>query len=67
MTIKFNGNGPQAIGGFSVIFRNVIVDKPSGTATLTNNQDINNGNLTVTSGTLDLSSFRMDRVSNGGT
>ena len=35
--------------------------------TLAHDEEINNGNLTVTSGTLDLSSFRMDRVSNGGT
>ncbi len=68
-TVLFNGSGAQTIGGPSpTIFANVIVNKPSGTTlTLANTQETNNGNLTVTSGTLDLSSFRIDRVSKGGT
>ncbi len=67
-TVLFNGSGAQTIGGASAsIFRNVVVNKPSSTVTLAQNEDINNGNLTVASGTLDLSSFLMHRVSNGGT
>ncbi|PYS68403.1 MAG: hypothetical protein DMF69_20325, partial [Acidobacteria bacterium] len=67
-TVIFNGDGAQTIGGLSTTtFANFIVNKPSGTTlTLAHEQEINNGNLTVTSGTLDLSSFTMHRVSNGG-
>jgi hypothetical protein len=66
-TVTFNGTGAQAIGGASsTTFRNVTINKTSGTATLARNQTLTNGNLTVTAGTLDLSSFTMNRSAVGG-
>lgn len=68
VTVTFNGTGAQAIGGASTTtFRNVTVDKASGTATLGVNETVKSGNLAVTSGTLDLASYTMNRSAAGGT
>ena len=67
VTVTFNGTGAQTIGGSATTtFRDVTVNKSAGTATLTASQTITNGNLTVTAGTLDLSSFTLNRSSSGG-
>jgi hypothetical protein len=66
-TTIFNGSGAQVIGGTeSTTFRNIVVNKPTGTLTLSANQSINNGNLTISSGTLDLDGYTLNRVSSGG-
>ena len=66
-TFNFNGTGAQAIGGTTTsAFANVTINKASGTATLGLNSTVS-GNLSVTAGTLDLSSFTLNRASAGGT
>ena len=67
-TVTFNGTGAQTIGGTaSTTFRNITINKASGTATLARNQTVTNGNLSISAGTLDLSSFTMNRSASGGT
>lgn len=67
-TINFNGNGAQSIGGSaSTTFANVTINKSSGTATLAQTEIITGGNLSISAGTLDLSSFTMNRSASGGT
>ncbi|MBA2498880.1 MAG: hypothetical protein H0V30_04060 [Chitinophagaceae bacterium] len=62
--IVFNGNGTQTIS--ATTFNNLVINKPVGTsAELTGNVFIN-GNLTVTSGTLNIKSFSCDRIVAGG-
>ena len=66
-TVTFNGTGAQSIGGTaSTTFRNVTVNKASGTVTLARVQTVTSGDLTVTAGTLDLASFTMNRSAAGG-
>jgi hypothetical protein len=62
-TIIFNGTGIQNIN--TTAFNNVTVNKSAGSVVLTGNCTAN-GNLTITSGTLDLSTFIFNRVSLGG-
>ncbi|MEP6512241.1 MAG: hypothetical protein ABJA79_00110, partial [Parafilimonas sp.] len=62
-TINFNGTGTQNIS--STTFNNLTINKTSGTATPTGNLTIN-GNLSVSAGTLDLSTFNGNRSSAGG-
>jgi hypothetical protein len=61
-TVTFNGTGAQTIGGSgSVVFANLVVNKPTGTTvTLAANESTNNGNVTVQSGTLDVSTFTLN-------
>ena len=67
-TVTFNGTGAQTIGGTSsTTFRNITVNKASGTVTLAGNQAVTNGDLTASAGTLDLSSYTMNRSASGGT
>ncbi|MES1260047.1 MAG: hypothetical protein ABUL71_05575 [Gemmatimonadota bacterium] len=67
-TVTFNGTGAQTIGGSSATtFANVTVNKASGTATLGISETLTGGNLSVTAGTLDLSTFTMNRSAAGGT
>ncbi|MEJ7627140.1 MAG: DUF2341 domain-containing protein [Ferruginibacter sp.] len=62
--VAFNGSGTQTIS--STTFNNLVINKPVGTsAELTGNVVIN-GNLTVTSGTLNIKSFSCDRIVAGG-
>ena len=66
-TVTFNGTGAQTIGGTaSTTFRNITINKASGTVTLARNQTVNGGNLSISAGTLDLSSFTMNRSASGG-
>ncbi|PZF72465.1 hypothetical protein [Taibaiella soli] len=62
--VNLTGSGAQTIAAGA--FNNITINKPSGTATLTGNIQVNN-NLTVTTGTLDLSSFTANRTAPGGT
>ncbi|WP_343667968.1 hypothetical protein [Chitinophaga sp.] len=63
-TITFNGSGAQSISASS--FNNLIINKAGGTATLSGNVSINS-DLTLSSGTLSLSTFTCNRSSSGGT
>jgi hypothetical protein len=66
-TVIFNGTGDQEIGGSQVTtFRNLTIDKPSGTTTLSVDKSIKNGNLTITNGILDLGTFMLNRTASGG-
>jgi hypothetical protein len=67
-TVTFNGTGAQTIGGTATTtFANVTVNKSSGTATLARVETLTGGNLSISSGTLDLSSFTINRSASGGT
>ena len=67
-TVEFNGSGnTQTISGSTTIFRNVTVNNTGGTIALGSNQTITSGNLTVTDGILDLSTYTMNRSASGGT
>ena len=69
----FNGSGAQLISGSGTIqMKNVTVNKPSGVLTLGKSISVGGntpsfGNLTVTSGTLDLATFTADSALTGGT
>ena len=66
-SVTFNGTGAQTIGGTnSTTFRNVTINKASGTVMLAGTQAVTNGDVTITSGTLDLASFTMHRSASGG-
>jgi hypothetical protein len=62
ITITFNGTGAQTLGGSaSVVFSNLVVNKPAGTIlTLAQNETTKNGgNVNVQSGILDVSTFTL--------
>lgn len=61
--IVFNGSGSQTVNTNN--FANIEVDKPSGTLSLTGDLYID-GDLSVTSGILNLSTFTADRINSGG-
>ena len=63
-TVTFNGGGAQSVGAYT--YYNLTVNKAAGTATLSGNAPVAS-NLTVTSGTLDLSTFTANRTAAGGT
>ncbi|PWV56616.1 hypothetical protein [Chitinophaga sp. S165] len=63
-TVILNGAGNQSISATS--FNNLTINKSGSTATLSGNCPIN-GNLTLTAGTLNLSTFTANRSSAGGT
>lgn len=64
-SVYFDGAGAQNIS--ATTFNNFIINKPVGTtATLTGNIVLN-GDITVTSGTLDIQSFTANRSVLGGT
>lgn len=62
-TVLLNGSGTQTVT--ATTFNNLTLNKASGTAQLTGNVAIT-GNLTVTTGTLDLATFTANRSSAGG-
>jgi hypothetical protein len=66
-TFTFNGTGAQGINGASSPgFNNLIMDKSAGTLTLGVNIT-EAGNLTLTNGIMDLSTFTANRTAAGGT
>ncbi|MBM4166298.1 MAG: hypothetical protein FJ218_05175 [Ignavibacteria bacterium] len=64
-TVLFNGTGTQTISGDEM--RNLTVSKTSGTLSLLANLQIKSGNVTVSQGTFDLSTFTLNRTAAGGT
>lgn len=62
-TVNFNGSGNQTVNANT--FNNITVNKSAGTLSLTGNL-ILNSDLSLTSGTLDLSTYTADRSSPGG-
>ncbi|GAB4094070.1 T9SS type A sorting domain-containing protein [Flaviaesturariibacter terrae] len=60
----FNGTGAQSIS--STAFNKIIINKASGTATLTGNLTLNS-DLLITAGTLDMKTFTANRNTIGGT
>lgn len=69
-TITFNGTIDQniysAVSGATTTFGTLVINKASGNAIFTSNAAIA-GNLTVTSGTLDLRTYTANRSAAGGT
>jgi hypothetical protein len=63
-TVNFNGSGSQTVDANT--FNTVMVNKSAGTLSLTANLVINS-DLTLSSGTLDLSTYLADRSNPGGT
>lgn len=62
-TVIFNGTGAQSIGNST--FNNLTINKGAGVATLGGNATIY-GNLSVSAGSLDLSTFTANRSVPGG-
>ncbi|MET4141741.1 hypothetical protein [Pedobacter sp. UYP1] len=66
-TVTFNGSTAQAIGGsFATSFNNFTVAGTANTVTLNTNAIVG-GNLSVSSGIFDLSTFTANRATAGGT
>lgn len=63
-TVILNGTGTQTIS--ATTFNNLTINKSGSVATLTGNCTIN-GNLILSTGTLDLATFSANRSSPGGT
>jgi hypothetical protein len=63
-SINFNGSGSQSVN--TNIFNTFIVNKSAGTLSLTGDLLLNS-DLTITSGTLDLSTYTANRSNPGGT
>jgi hypothetical protein len=67
-TVIFNGSGAQIIGGAqSTTFRNITINKSSGTLSLGINTSIQSGDLTISGGTTDLVTYSLNRSTAGGT
>jgi len=67
-TVNFIGTGAQTISGSSTTpFSTLTVNKTSGILSLTSSNQTIGSNLTITAGTLDLSTFTLNRVTSGGT
>jgi hypothetical protein len=63
-TVAFNGTGSQTIA--ATTWNNLVINKSSGTASLSGNVTVN-GDLSVSNGAFDVSSFTANRGSAGGT
>ncbi len=61
--LYFNGTGTQNIS--ATTFNNITINKSAGAATLTGNISVND-NLSVQSGTLDLGTYTINRITGGG-
>ncbi len=64
-TVIFNGSGAQTIGGTAPGFNDLTISNSADTVSLGANTSVT-GNLTVTSGTLDLLGFTANRTVSGG-
>ncbi len=65
-TVSFNGSTVQTIGGTSsTTFNHLTAASTGSTVTLLNNVNVS-GNLSVTSGTFNLSTFNANRAAAGG-
>ncbi len=62
-TVTFNGSGAQTV--VATTFNNLAVNKGGGTLTLLANLGVN-GNVDVTAGTVDASTFAVTRTTTGG-
>jgi hypothetical protein len=62
-TLTINGSGAQSISGST--FNNLVINKTAGIASLTGNIAINS-NLSITSGTFNLSTYASNRSAAGG-
>jgi len=62
-TLNFNGSANQSVN--ANVFNTVLVNKTGGELSLTGDVSINS-NLTITSGTVNLSSFLANRSNSGG-
>lgn len=63
--VIFDGGGTQTIT--ATTFSNLIINKPVGTSAELTGNIVINGDLTITSGTLNIKSFSCDRSVQGGT
>ena len=63
-TVTYNGGGAQSVGAYT--YNNLTINKAAGTATLSGNAPVG-GNLAISNGTLDLSTFTANRTAAGGT
>jgi hypothetical protein len=63
--IFFDGSSTQTVS--ASVFNNFNVDKPVGSSVVLTGDIVINGNLTVTSGTLNIKSFNCNRSVQGGT
>lgn len=67
-TVIFNGSSSQTIAGSqSTIFRNLTINKPSGTLSLGINCSVQSGDLIISGGTTDLGLYTLNRTGAGGT
>ncbi|MEO8770604.1 MAG: fibronectin type III domain-containing protein [Ferruginibacter sp.] len=64
INVIFDGGGTQTIS--PTTFNNFTINKPVGTSAVLTGDIIINGDLTVTSGTLDVKTFYCDRSVQGG-
>ena len=65
--VVFNGTGAQGIGGSSATtFNNLTISNTGNTVTSSVNSSVA-GNLSISSGTLNLGAFTANRASSGGT
>lgn len=66
--VRFYGSSNQSIAGSSTTFDNFVVNKSTGTVTLSSTDCPVQSNWTDSSGTVDLGAFKMDRtIASGGT
>jgi hypothetical protein len=66
-TFVYNGTGAQTVAGTAtIVYNHLTINKASGTATLAANTTVG-GDLSVSAGTLDLSTFTANRTGAGGT
>jgi fibronectin-binding autotransporter adhesin len=63
-TTSFNGTGEQTVG--TATFNNLVINKAGGTLTFLGDININ-GDVNLMNGTVELSTYRLSRTTEGGT